>query len=950
MIIRAPGSNLRAVSFCPQISLIIGGHLFSTNLILVNSDGLDVILGMDWLVKHQACIECAPRTVTLITPGGTQIRVSPQLSVPHLFAITSVPEDDIRRVPVVCDFADVFPDELPGMPPDRAVEFYIDLVPGTSPIAKAPYRMNPLEYVELKKQLKELEDKGYIRPSSSPWGCPAMFVAKKDKSQRLVVDYRPLNEVTIKNKYPLPRIDDLFDQLNRAKVFSKIDLRLGYHQIKIRKEDIPKTAFRTRYGSYEYTVMSFGLTNAPSTFMQLMNSIFMEYLDKFIVVFIDDILIFSETHEEHGHHIQLVLQKLREHQLYAKFSKCEFWKNSVEFLGHVLSDKGVSVDPSKIVTVQEWESPKSVFQIRSFLGLAGYYRRFIEGFSKIAKPMTELLKKDTKYIWTDQCEAGFQELKTRLTTAPILVLPDTRNGFQVYCDASRHGLGCVLMQEGKVVAYASRQLKPHELNYATHDLELCAVIHALKIWRHYLIGNRIEVFSDHKSLKYLFTQNDLNLRQRRWLELVKDYDLEVQYTPGKGNVVADALSRKSCLRQMTAQPRELTEAFERLNLHEVPQGFLANLEVRPSLNDQIKAAQSHSKGISKIKENVAAGTADCFTIDAAGIVWFGNRLVVPNKPKLKELILKEAHESIYSIHPGSTKMYQDLRKLFWWTRMKREIAKFVSECDTCRRVKAEHQRPAGMLQPLPIPEWKWDVINIDFVTGLPRSPKGNDAIWVLIDRFSKVAHFLPVKTKLNVKQMAELYLSRIVSLHGIPKTIYSDRGSVFTSHFWLSFQEALGTHLSFTTAYHPQSSGQVERVNQILEDMLRACVIAFGFNWEKCLPLAEFSYNNSFQASIGMAPFELLYGRPCRTPLNWSETGERNLFGPDLIKEAEEQVRTVREKLKAAQSRQKHYADRRRRALEFEIGDHVYLTLSDAHGGARSSVRRDNHDWWRTRR
>ena len=463
MIIHAPGSDLRAESFCPQIELIIGGHLFLANLILVNSNGLDVILGMDWLTKYQACIECALRTVTLTTSEGERVQIMPQICSSHLFALSVEPEEDINRVPIVCNFPDVFPDELPGMPPDRAVEFYIDLIPGTAPIAKAPYRMNPLEYVELKKQLKDLEDKGYIRPSSSPWGCPAMFVDKKDKSQRLVVDYRPLNEVTIKNKYPLPRIDDLFDQLNRAKVFSKIDLRLGYHQIKIRKEDIPKTAFRTRYGSYEYTVMSFGLTNAPSTFMQLMNSIFMEYLDKFIVVFIDDILIFSESHEEHGHHIQLVLQKLREHQLYAKFSKCEFWKDSVEFLGHVLSGKGVSVDPSKIATVQQWESPKSVFQIRSFLGLAGYYRRFIEGFSKIAKPMTELLKKETKYVWTDQCEAGFQELKKRLTTAPILVLPDTRNGFQVYCDASRHGLGCVLMQEGKVVAYASRQLKPHEL-------------------------------------------------------------------------------------------------------------------------------------------------------------------------------------------------------------------------------------------------------------------------------------------------------------------------------------------------------------------------------------------------------------------------------------------------------------------------------------------------------
>jgi ribonuclease HI len=360
----------------------------------------------------------------------------------------------------------------------------------------------------------------------------------------MCVDYRALNEVTIKNKYPIPRIDDLFDQLKGAKYFSKIDLRSGYHQLKIKESDIPKTAFVTRYGQYEFTVMSFGLTNAPAYFMNLMNKVFMDELDKFVVVFIDDILIYSKSAAEHEQHLRVVLEKLRTHRLYAKFSKCEFWLEKVAFLGHILTAEGVSVDPEKVEAVSNWRQPTNVGEIRSFLGLAGYYRRFIEGFSKIARPMTELLKKEKKFVWTEACEKSFQELKKRLTTAPVLTLPDNQRDFVIYCDASRQGLGCVLMQDGRVVAYASRQLRPHEQNYPTHDLELAAVVHALKIWRHYLIGNKCEVYTDHKSLKYIFTQPDLNLRQRRWLELVKDYNLEIHYHPGKANVVADALSRK----------------------------------------------------------------------------------------------------------------------------------------------------------------------------------------------------------------------------------------------------------------------------------------------------------------------------------------------------------------------------------------------------------------------
>src|ERR1044071_3380445 len=298
-----------------------------------------------------------------------------------------------------------------------------------------------------------------------------------------------------------------------------------------------------------------------------------------------------------------------------------------------------------------------------------------------------------------------------------------------------------------------------------------------------------------------------------------------------------------------------------------------------------------SRGVRRIKENIASRVAKCFSTDSKGTVFFENRLVVPKNKELRQLILKEAHDTPLSIHPGSTKMYRDLRQRFWWTRMKRDIARFVAECDVCRRINAEHQRPAGTLQPLPIPEWKWDKVGMDFITGFPKTQKGNDAIFVVIDRLSKDAHFLPVCESITASQLADLYVSRIVSLHGVPLEINSDRGSLFTSRFWESFHNVMGTHLSFSTAFHPQSSGQVERVNQILEDMLRACVISFGKNWEKSLPFAEFAYNNSYQSSLNMAPFEFLYGRRCRTPLNWSETGERQFFGPDMIKEAEEQVR-----------------------------------------------------------
>nr|AAQ56486.1 putative polyprotein [Oryza sativa Japonica Group] len=857
LMVSTPSNQALSLQRSPSVRIEIQGVPFLANLILLESKDLDVILGMDWLARYKGVIDCANRKVTITSNDGRVVTVHALSSEPLRSRLNQI---TLEEIPIVREYPDVFPDDLPGMPPKRDIEFRIDLVPGTTPIHKRPYRMAANELAEVKRQVDDLLQKGYIRPSSSPWGAPVIFVEKKDHTQRMCVDYRALNDVTIKNKYPLPRIDDLFDQLKGAIVFSKIDLRSGYHQLRIKEEDIPKTAFTTRYGLFECTVMSFGLTNAPAFFINLMNKVFMEYLDKFVVVFIDDILIYSRTKEEHEEHLRLALEKLREHQLYAKFSKCEFWLSEVKFLGHVISAGGVAVDPSNVESITNWKQPKTVSEIRSFLGLAGYYRRFIENFSKIAKPMTRLLQKDVKYKWSEECKQSFQELKNRLISAPILILPDPKKGFQVYCDASQLGLGCVLMQDGKVVAYASRQLRPHEKNYPTHDLELAAVIHALKIWRHYLFGTCIEVYTDHKSLKYIFTQPDLNMRQRRWLELIKDYDMGIQYHPGKANVVADALSRKGYCNATEGRqlPLELCKEFERLNLGIVRRGFVAALEAKPTLIDQVREAQINDPDIQEIKKNMRRGKAIGFLEDEQGTVWLGERICVPDNKDLKDAILKEAHDTLYSIHPGSTKMYQDLEERFWWASMKREIAEYVAVCDVCQRVKAEHQKPAGLLQPLKIPEWKWEEIGMDFITGLPRTSSGHDSIWV--------------------------------------------------------------------------TDGQTERVNQILEDMLRACALDFGGSWDRNLPYAEFSYNNSYQASLQMAPYEALYGRKCRTPLLWDQTGERQVFGTDILREAEEKVKIIQERLRVAQSRHKSYADNRRRDLSFDEGDYVYLRVTPLRG------------------
>ncbi|KAJ8771673.1 hypothetical protein K2173_026850 [Erythroxylum novogranatense] len=825
------GSTTALGEVCKGCSIQIDQAVLRADLIVLPLREIDVILEMDWLTAHRAIMDYYTKK------GGCEAYLA------HV--IDTRVEQRLQDIPVVREFPDVFPDELPGLLPDRETEFTIDLIPGTAPISIPPYRMAPW--------------------AEGAEGSIPGVLWRRDLSGPVshLGELQQLNRVTVKNKYPLPRIDDLFDQLQGAQVFTKLDLRSGYYQLKIAEADVPKSAFRSRYGHFEFLVMPFGLTNAPVAFMALMNKIFQPYLDQFVIVFIDDILVYSRNRQEHSEHLRIILQTMREKQLYAKFSKCEFWLDQVIFLGHIVTGEGIQVDPSKVEAVLKWEAPRNVSEIRSFLGLVGYYRRFVEGFSLISAPLKKLLRKNVTFRWTEECQRSFEELKYRLTTAPVLAIPSGTGGFEVYSDASHQGLGCVLMQYDRVVAYASRQLRSHEVNYPVHDLELAAVVFALKIWRHYLYGETFHIFTDHKSLRYLLSQRELNLRQRRWLELLKDYDCTFEYHPGKAIVVADALSRKSHTSTAQIQAMRLPNLIQlralnmQLNL-EKDGVLLATLTLRPMLLDRIRRVQDKDPVLVRLIEKIKADSSSEFEL-RDGTLWIGQRLCVLDVDDLRREILEEAHMAAYAMHPGTTKMYNTLKPHFWW----------------------------------------------------------------------------PVRENNSLDQLAQKYVTEIVRLHGVPVSIVSDRDSRFTSRFWQSLQSAMGTRLHFSTAFHPQTDGQSERTIKTVEDMLRACVLEFRGVWDQYLALIEFTYNNHYHSSIGMAPYEALYGRQCRSPLYWDEEGVRMIESPELIQDTVDKVKLIRSRIKVAQDRQKSYVDQHRREMEYNVGDRVFLRVSPWRGVLR---------------
>ncbi|KAK9086078.1 hypothetical protein Sjap_026489 [Stephania japonica] len=849
-------------------SIEIEGHQLPVDFRVLEYLEFDALLGMDWLATYRAHIDCFGKMIVFDIEGipvFTFVGTASDLPITRGRLATIQEMEAFRTV----------------VKPDTETEIRLEDVPSSVRVSRGVparfARMSASEQGELRSQLEELLQKGFIHPSMSPWGAPVLFVKKKDGSLRLCIDYRKLNQVTIRNRYPLPRIDDLFDQLAGAKFFSKIDLRSGYHQLRIRESDIEKTAFSTRYG------------------------------------------LFDKTREEHERHLRDILMTLREHRLYAKFSKCAFWLREVKFLGHVIGSQGISVDGDKIRAIIDWRTPETVADICSFLGLAGYYRRFVQDFSLIAAPMTRLTKKNVKFEWSEGCEAAFLELKRRLTSAPVLALPETGKGFSVYTDASGTGLGCVLMQEGHPVAYLSRRLRPHEENYPVHDLELAAVVFALKAWRHYLYGEWFMLFRDHQSLRYLFTQKDLNMRQRRWLELLKDYDFAIEYHPGKANVVADALSRsgvesQTVLRQMTHE-HGLLEAATVLCLSMMlfDVHICGQMRVPVVSLERVaewQRADGHFARFSCLAQDLgctdwSSGSDQCLR--------HRGRLWIPEVQELRDSILEDAHRSRYTVHPGRTKMYHDLRRLFWWPGMKADVGAYVRACHVCQQVKAEHRRPAGLLQPLPIPQWKWEHVTMDFVSGLPQSARRHDAVWVVIDRLTKSAHFIPISMKYSFAQLSIIFEREIVRLHGVPISIVSDRDPRLTSKLWESMQEQFGTRLQFSTAYHPQTDGQSERLIQILEDMLRACILQFGGAWEEYLPLCEFAYNNDYRRSI--------------------------VIGPEVVVDHTGKIRQIRMRLQAAQDRQKKYADRYLEGLNYNVDDLVYLKVSPWKGHQRFGIK-----------
>ncbi|KAK1608467.1 hypothetical protein QYE76_032140 [Lolium multiflorum] len=692
---------------------------------------------------------------------------------------------DFDVVPMT-EFSDVFPEEVPaGLPPLRGIEHQIDLIPGASLPNRAPYRTNPEETKEIQKQVQALLDKGYIRISLSPCVVPVILVPKKDGTWRMCVDCRAINNITIRYRHPIPRLEDMLDELSEG--------------------DEWKTAFKIKFGLYEWLVMPFGLTNAPSTFMRLMNHVLREFIDKFVVVYFDDILIYSRNESDHTIHIRHVLQVLRDNKLYGNLEKCTFYKDKVIFLGYVVSKHGVEVDVSKIEAIQNWPTPMNVSQVRSFHGLAGFYRRFVPNFSTIVAPLNDLTKKGVVFEWGAAQDHAFDELKRLLTSAPLLALPDFNKQFEIECDASGIGIGGVLMQEGRPIAYFSEKLSGAKLNYPIYDKELYSLIRVLEVWQHYLWPKEFIIHSDHEALKYLKAQSTLHRRLAKWVEFIESFPYIIKHKKGKDNIVADALSRKNML--------------------------LTQLDVKiPGLEI----------------------LCDLYATD--------HDFVEPYR-------LCESHAGGLMGHFGREKTLLMLADHFYWPKMRRDVDRYVKRCITCNKSKSK-LKPHGLYTPLPAPTTPWEDISMDFVLGLPRTKRGHDSIFVVVDRFSKMSHFIACHKSDDASHIANLFFREVVRLHGVPKTIVSDRDVKFMSYFWKTLWRKLGTKLLFSTTCHPQTDGQTEVVNRTLSQLLRSMIKKNLKEWEECLPHVEFAYNRAVHSTTELCPFEVVYGFKPITPLD----------------------------------------------------------------------------------
>lgn len=842
------------------------------------------------------------------------------------------------------EYKDIFESMPKSLPPSRPHDHRIELVPGSTPPSKGAYRLSTSELDELRNQLDNLLECGFIRQSHSPFGAPMLFVRKKDGSLRMCIDYRALNNITIKNKYPLPRVDELLNRLGGARYFSKIDLQSGYHQIRMHESDIEKTAFRTRYGSFEFLVLPFGLTNAPSTFMQMMQDMLKPYLDKFCISFLDDILIYSATLADHQKHVRLIMDTLRDNKLYVKLSKCSLFQPSVEFLGYTISANGLSMVSDKVTAIQQWPTPTCVKHVRSFLGLAGFYRQFIKQFSATTSPLASLLQKDTTFTWTHEHQEAFDTIKQHMSQQPTLIIPRDDLPFVVHTDASAFAIGACLMQDHgrglQPIAYLSKKLLPAETRYPTHEQELFAIVLALKHWRHHLYGPKhFTVYTDHKSLVYFNTQDQMSNRQARWSEFLQQYNFTIEYKPGPTNEVADALSRRHD-HETTEQTRKQT------TLVPLQQMSTSNLNTSVTNNDniltKIKLAYEADPECNQILlDHSNNDNTSTWKVHDNGMIKRNNIYLVPNDETIRTYLISSHHDDNMSSHRGVTKTIDLVSRTFYWKHMNKDIKEYVSTCISCQQNKISNHSPLGLLHPIETPEQRWHTITMDLITSLPKTKSGYDCIVVVVDKLTKMAHYIPTVTDINAPKLAKLIVDNVIRLHGLPMEIISDRDPRFTSCFWRELFKHMGTKLKFSTAYHPQSDGQTERTNRTLEEQLRAHVNYHQNNWDEHLALCEFTYNNSKHSSTGYSPFFLNTGQHPTTPITYEVRKQDktmiNEAATTLLEQLYSTIEHARINIEKAQASQKKHADKHRSDFEqFNVGDEVLLSTTNLRDPGRA--------------
>jgi hypothetical protein len=968
------------------VTLEIGRHSEIITLDVTNLGHYPIILGMPWLKLHDPSIiwskyrlifnsafchsNCFHSSSVVhavaehpLIPVSRSSSLSSVLTdsvsarTPVLSLVSSAPSDSVSFLSSVItqyyfDFLDVFSEkESNTLPLHGPHDHQIPLVDGKAPPFGPIYPLSRTELQVLSDYLKENLEKGFIRPSSSPAGAPILFVKKKDGSLRLCVDYRGLNKITIKNRYPLPLINELLDRLSHARVFTKLDIRNAYNRIRIASGDEWKTAFRTRYGHFEYLVMPFGLTNAPASFQSLINNTLREYLDVFAVVYLDDILIFSSSLEQHINHVRLVLERLRNAGLYVKGEKCEFHVDHVEFLGFCINPSGVTMDPKKVSAIMDWPSPKSLHDVQSFLGFANFYRRFIHDYSRLSLPLTSLLKKGVVFQWTPSAQNAFDELKKKFSSSPLLCVFDPSLPCVVESDASDFAIGAVLNQLGddqklRPIAFFSRKLLPAEVNYDVHDKELLSIVECFKLWRHYLedASHQIIVYSDHINLQYFMGNKPLNRRQARWALALSSFNFAIQYRPGTKNARADALSRRPdfAFKEEGRDKQPISKIFEASNstLTPIPTTSISASSVSVSVSDnselrsQILKLYSEDPDVAtifsalkdpKLATSRLKSLLSRYSLDPeTKMLLFNNRVYIPQNTKIKLDILNLFHDSPVSGHPGRAKTLELVSRQFFWPGIRRFVNRYVFNCPICRRSKPSRQEPSGHLLPLNVPERPWSSISMDFITGLPVSD-GHNAILVVVDRFSKMSHFIPCFDTITAKELSLLFLQHVFRLHGLPKDIVSDRGPVFTSKFWQELLKQFNVKSNLSTAFHPQTDGQTERINSVLEQYLRIYVNYQQDNWSSLLPFAEFSYNNAEQSSTQKSPFFSNYGY--HPSLHFNQVTSSVPASDDMIQQLHALHEEIKSEVSLAQQQQALYYNQHRRPTpDYKINDSVFIS------------------------